>query len=279
MRSRRTTTSRLAFGPTAKGTWSVFQGFRPLPTITSHARGAIFLGELPNDPLVAETVFRDQDEAKTDKARFNQNAALDGRTRRLFLKGDLDDGGQGLLKTLQDESIAVVAVVFNAVDDQIGSSNTGATVRLLPEDIMGFKPSLRAAVRAGRHVLVTADHGHSPFIDKSLRAGAGNAPRYVAIGNGETSPEVSWRSTSARLVARLSGALLLGARAPTSAIHRSASTAVAASRKWSCPWHGSGERDCTPTSPRGGSAAGLSWRDPRHAQPSYRSSLRCHPTS
>ena len=164
-------------------------GLSPLPTITSHARGAIFLGELPNDPLVAETVFRDQDEAKTDKARFNQNAALDGRTRRLFLKGDLGDGGQGLLKTLEDESIAVVAAVFNAVDDQIGSSNTGATGRLLPEDIMGFKPSLRAAVRAGRHVLVTADHGHSPFIDKSLRVGAGKAPRYLAMGKGETSPE------------------------------------------------------------------------------------------
>src|SRR5262249_36866266 len=107
----------------------------PLPTITSHARGAIFLGELPNDPLVAETVFRDQDEAKTDKARFKQNAALGERTRQLLLKADLADGGQALLAALEDESVAIVSAVFNAVDDQIGSTNTGATVKLAPEDI------------------------------------------------------------------------------------------------------------------------------------------------
>jgi hypothetical protein len=161
----------------------------PLPTVTSHARGAIFLGQLPNDPLVAETVFQDHDEAKTDKARFNQNAALGRRTRRLFLKGDLADGGLSLLEALRDRSVEVVAAVFNAVDDQIGSANTGASVRLRPEDIMGFKPSLRAAVEAGRRVLVTADHGHSPFVDKARRVGAGKAPRYVALGEGEAAPE------------------------------------------------------------------------------------------
>ena len=179
----------LGIRPDSEGHVAGLPGLSPLPTVTSHARGAIFLGELPNDPLVAETVFRDQDEAKTDKARFNQNAALDGRSRRLFLKGDLADGGQLLLQTLQDDSVEVVAAVFNAVDDQIGSSNTGATVRLLPEDIMGFKPSLHAAVRAGRHVLVTADHGHSPFVDKSRRGGAGKAPRFIGMANGEAPPE------------------------------------------------------------------------------------------
>jgi hypothetical protein len=161
----------------------------PLPTVTSHARGAIFLGELPNDPLVAETVFRDQDEAKTDKARFNQNAALGNRSRRLFLKGDLTDGGQSLLSALKDESLSVVGVVFNAVDDQLGSSNTGATVKISPEDITAFKPALRVALQAGRRVLITADHGHSPYIDKERRAGNGKAPRYTALGEHDPVPE------------------------------------------------------------------------------------------
>ncbi|MCB9654432.1 MAG: BREX-2 system phosphatase PglZ [Deltaproteobacteria bacterium] len=161
----------------------------PLPTVTSHARGAIFLGELPNDPLVAETVFNDQDEAKTDRGRFKQNAALQGRSRTLFLKGDLADGGQSLVQALEDDETDVVAAVFNAVDDQIGSSNTGATVRLRPEDIMGFKPSLKAAIKAKRKVLVTADHGHTPYIDKSLRAGAGKAARFTALGKNEPPPE------------------------------------------------------------------------------------------
>jgi hypothetical protein len=161
----------------------------PLPTITSHARGAIFLGELPHDPLVSEVVFRDQEEAKTDRTRFTQNAALGARTRRLFLKGDLADGGQALRQALEDETQQVVAAVFNAVDDQIGSSNTGATVRLLPEDIAGFKPSLRVALRAGRRILVTADHGHSPFVDKRLRAGAGKHARFLPLTREQEVPE------------------------------------------------------------------------------------------
>ncbi len=160
----------------------------PLPTITSHARGAIFLGELPQDPLVAETVFRDQQEARTDKARLNQNAALGTRTRELFLKGDLGDGGQRLLDTLRNGSVQVVAVVFNAVDDQIGSSNTGAAMRISPESIMAFRPSLEVALRAGRRVLVTADHGHSPFIDNTLRAGEGATPRYLPLPAGAQPP-------------------------------------------------------------------------------------------
>lgn len=174
--------------PDAQGRVRGLPALSPLPTVTSHARGAIFLGELPSDPLVAETVFRDQDEAKTDKARFNQNAALAGRSRRLFLKGDLADGGQELLAALSDEDLAVVAVVFNAVDDQIGSVNTGATVRMAPENIHAFKPSLEVALQSGRRILITADHGHSPYIDKSFRVAAGKAPRFLTLGKQEPAP-------------------------------------------------------------------------------------------
>lgn len=179
----------LGIKPDGDGRVRGLPSLSPLPTITSHARGAIFLGELPNDPLVAETVFRDQDEAKTDKARLNQNAALGSRLRRLFLKADLADGGQALLAAIEDESLAVVGAVFNAVDDQIGSANTGATVRLAPEDITAFKPALRIALKAGRRVLVTADHGHSPYVNKSLRVGNGKTPRYVALGQHDAAPE------------------------------------------------------------------------------------------
>lgn len=179
----------LGIKPDASGHVQGLPALSPLPTITSHARGAIFLGELPNDPLVAETVFRDQDEAKTDKARFNQNAALGNKSRRLFLKGDLTDGGQALLSALSDDSLAVVGVVFNAIDDQIGSSNTGAPLKISPEDITAFKPALRVALNAGRRVLITADHGHSPYIDKSLRAGAGKTPRYTPLGKHDPVPE------------------------------------------------------------------------------------------
>lgn len=175
--------------PDADGRVAGMAALSPLPTITSHARGALFLGELPQDPLVAETVFRDQQEARTDKARLNQNAVLGTRTRELFLKGDLTDGGQRLLETLRESRVQVVAAVFNAVDDQIGSSNTGAVVRISPESIMGFRPSLETALRSGRRVLITADHGHSPFVDNSLRVGDGATPRYLPLAATAAVPE------------------------------------------------------------------------------------------
>jgi len=62
----------LGVKPDPDGRVAGLAALSPLPTVTSHARGAIFLGELPNDTLVAETVFRDEEETKTDKARFNQ---------------------------------------------------------------------------------------------------------------------------------------------------------------------------------------------------------------
>ena len=251
----------LGMKPDADGRVVGLPALSPLPTVTSHARGAIFLGELPNDPLVAETVFRDQDEAKTDKARFNQNAALGTRSRRLFLKADLADGGQGLLAALEDESLSVVGAVFNAVDDQIGSSNTGATVRLAPEDITAFKPALRVALKAGRKVLVTADHGHSPYIDKSLRAGNGKTPRYLPLGKHDAVPE-GFIEIDLGGSRRPSGAacVRLAHRALTWAGLRSASTAVADSRRSSCRSRGSSATAFMPTSRRGGTGAGRSRR-------------------
>ncbi|MCK6536209.1 MAG: BREX-2 system phosphatase PglZ [Polyangiaceae bacterium] len=161
----------------------------PLPTITSHARGALFLGELPNDPWIGEVEWREQGERKTDPGRFRQNKALAGHSAQLFLKGDLSDGGSSLLAALADRSKAVVAAVFNAVDDQIGSSNTGAELRVSPTEVHGLVPSLEMAFRQGRRVLVTADHGHSPFCGRELRVGDGKTPRWMKVEGGQALPD------------------------------------------------------------------------------------------
>lgn len=169
----------LGLRPDNEGRVTVRPGLSPLPTITSHARGALFLGQIPEDPFEAEKSWRDEQEGKTDPKRFKQNPGLQSWTRQLFLKGDLADGGRALSQALLDESVKVVAAVFNAVDDQIGSSNTGTQVRINADEIAGFRPSLRAAVRAGRKILVTADHGHSPFLGKSLRVKGKGGTRYL----------------------------------------------------------------------------------------------------
>lgn len=164
-----------------------------LPSITSHSRSAIFLGEVPKNPWIAETVWRDTEESRTDPARLRQNALLGSRTRKLFLKGDLADHGEALRVALGDASIEIVAAVFNAVDDQIGSSNTGAIISVRAREISGFLASLRAAFGAGRRVIVTADHGHTPFVSRDLRcaevARDGSSARHRMLRNGETAPE------------------------------------------------------------------------------------------
>lgn len=163
-------------------------GLSPLPTITSHARGALFLGAVPKDPFAAETQWRDVGERVTDPARFKQNLALATTPRQLFLKGDLADGGAGLRSALRGDT-PLVAAVFNAVDDRIGSHDTGAAWRLEVEDITGLLPALDAALGAGRKVLVTSDHGHSPFRGTALRVGAGSTPRYVRLKAGDAVPD------------------------------------------------------------------------------------------
>ena len=163
-------------------------GLSPLPTITSHARGALFLGAIPKDPYAAETQWREEGERKSDPARFKQNPALGNLSRQLFLKGDLADGGVALQAALRSPT-EVVAAVFNAVDDRIGSHDTGAAWRLQVEDIHGLLPGLQAALETGRKVLVTSDHGHSPFCGTALRVGAGASPRFLRPGPGEPVPD------------------------------------------------------------------------------------------
>ncbi|TVQ88633.1 MAG: BREX-2 system phosphatase PglZ [Deltaproteobacteria bacterium] len=163
-------------------------GFAPLPTITSHARGALFAGRIPGDPFANETTYRDVEERKTDPARFRRHAGLGGRTRQLFLKGDLADNGVALLNALRGD-VEVIAAVFNAVDDAIGSKNTGQAWSVNATDIKAFLPSLKTALQNGRKVVVTADHGHTPFVGLDHRAGQGTAPRFARLEPGDPVPE------------------------------------------------------------------------------------------
>lgn len=179
----------LGFRPAGDAPARGLPALAPLPTITSHARGSIFLGELPEDPLVPESVWREQGEGVTDSARLNRNPTLGGRTRRLFLKGDLADGGGALFTALDDPSLEVVAAVFNVVDDMISSSATGAAFEVHADRINAFIPSLRRALDRGRSVLIVADHGFSPHLSSALRAGDGDSHRYTTLAPDASVPD------------------------------------------------------------------------------------------
>ncbi|MBK8541200.1 MAG: BREX-2 system phosphatase PglZ [Ardenticatenia bacterium] len=165
-------------------------GMAILPSITSHSRGALWLGQIPKDPLVAELNWGADKEAATDPARFKQNAALGSRPRRLFLKGELQaDGGAALRAAVADVGLEVVAAVFNAVDDSIGSSATGLPLDIRADRIAGLLPVLREALVADRDILLLADHGHSLHEGAQLRVAAGSAPRYIEISTADAVPD------------------------------------------------------------------------------------------
>jgi hypothetical protein len=162
-----------------------------LPSITSHARGAIFLGQIPKDPWLSEATFRDG-ERTTDPGRFRQNPKLggpDGEARKLFLKGDIAGGAAPLFAAIENRDLRVVAAVFNAIDDQIGSTNTGAMVAIRAGDITGLVPSIQRALKAQRAVVVTADHGHTPYLGPDHKVGVGEAPRFTELKAGDSVPE------------------------------------------------------------------------------------------
>jgi len=148
-------------------------GVSPLPTVTGHARRALFAGEVPGNTALddAEAVAAN---ASADQVAWKRNAALGAIRRRLFLKGDLGDGGAALHETLRRGDEALVAAVFNGVDDALSSHETTA---LGPWSFAGLGggalEALRAATESGWTVVVTSDHGHTPYLESARKV----APR------------------------------------------------------------------------------------------------------
>jgi hypothetical protein len=236
----------------------------PLPTVTSHARGAIFLGELPSDPLVAETVFRDQDEAKTDKARLQPERRARGADPQAVPQGRPDRRGPGAALGAGRRERVGGGRRLQRVDDQIGSSNTGATVRISPEDITGSSRALearrsrRAAACSSPPTTATARTSTSRCASATARRrGTRALGKHDAVPEGFIEIDVAGLGgpPERRAFAWRSGAYLGG---PQVGFHGGAR-----SRRWSCRWRGSSATGSTPTSPRGGTGAARSRRSRR----------------
>jgi hypothetical protein len=138
-------------------------GISPLPTVTSHARRALFAGEIPGNTALDATEEVSAN-STADKQAFARNAALRDIPRELLLKGDLADPA-ALIGVLERSQSRLVGVVFNAVDDALSSKETTAMGPWSVASLgVGAADVLRIAVERGWTVLVTADHGHTPFV-------------------------------------------------------------------------------------------------------------------
>jgi len=156
---------------TATGALAV--AISPLPTVTSHSRRALFAGEIPGNTALDDTESAAAN-ATADHRAWSRNTALGDLPRRLFLKGDLGPTGQPLLDALSANDSRIVAAVFNGVDDALSSKQTTAMPRWSLGNLgTGATEAISAAVDAGWCIIVTADHGHTPFVTQERKVGSG----------------------------------------------------------------------------------------------------------
>lgn len=178
-----------ATGSTARA--HVALGLAPIPTITSHARRAIFAGAIPDG------AFLDEDEARAgnsphDRNAFEHAASLRGIERVLYLKGDLAEDGAGLCAALRESSAEprVIAAIFNAVDDALSSKQSAP----LPQWTLGrlgpaLQRALTTAIECGWPIVLTADHGNTPYREGIKGRGGFKGARFVELPNGPALPE------------------------------------------------------------------------------------------
>lgn len=146
-----------------------------LPTVTEVSRTSLLAGRLRSG------------DAGSEGRAFAAHSGLltvtgSGPAPQLFHKRDLRAGGldtlpTGLLEAVADERCRVVGVVLNNIDERlkdVAQPGDGWELR----DLDPLRLLLDEARRAGRAVVLTADHGHVLDRDAEVRAGGGGGERW-----------------------------------------------------------------------------------------------------
>jgi hypothetical protein len=142
-----------------------------LPTVTEVSRASLLAGRITAGVQHAE------------KTSFAAHPALAARSRPvapvLFHKGELEEGlglSARVRETVGGQDVRVVAVVYNAIDDQLDGA-TQVHLRWSLDDLRLLPALLHEARGAGRVVVLTADHGHV-VEHETLQLGAGEGDRW-----------------------------------------------------------------------------------------------------
>jgi len=155
-------------------------GIAALPTITEVSRTSLLSGRL--------TIGA----ASQEKKAFSTHPSLVSVSKHtkpvVFHKGDLslaDALAPAVREAIASTLQSVVAVVYNAVDEHLSGSSQ-IHVPWAVEDLRLLGPLLTEARRAGRVVIITADHGHV-IDDGTVLRGAGEGDRW-RLPTGEIDP-------------------------------------------------------------------------------------------
>jgi hypothetical protein len=157
-----------------------------LPTVT----------ELSRTSLLAGTVRRGDGES--ENRAFAGHPALaqvsaPGLPPVLFHKRDLRVGGldappEELLNAIADTRQRVVGAVINSIDERL-KDVVAPTGGWSMNDLHPLRDVLAEARRAGRAVVITADHGHILDRDAEQRPGGGGGERWRPVEGNEPAPD------------------------------------------------------------------------------------------
>ena len=145
-----------------------------LPSITEVSRTSLFAGAVRRGG------------ANDERALFAEHPALRPLTKAdhpplVFHKADLTEAGQALAEDVRaailSKSSQVVAVVVNAIDDHLAKGDQ-IPVRWARSTIRPLSLLLDAALRSGRIVVLTSDHGHLEDIGLEFRRQDGGGSRW-----------------------------------------------------------------------------------------------------
>ncbi len=175
-----------------------------LPSVTSVSRKAIFLAQLPTDPL-------DTEEDYQEKAKLGEENAVRRRLAQyavdFFNKTRLTEQGMSTLLDAIRGQAELVTLIINDIDDHL--KTPGASPKLHDiDDLPVLGTALQEALDAWRTVVLTADHGHTWHLAKGRRRGAqpeGGGQRFLPYYEGQTLEDWALASTS-ELIQKPSGA-------------------------------------------------------------------------
>ena len=146
-----------------------------VPSVTSVSRTSLLTGKLRSGGQPEET------------AGFN--AFWGNQQARLFHKGDLTaDPGRALHPQVRDALLdpdTVVGVVLNTIDDMLTPGRQGNEAHWEIGQVAYLKLVLEEARRAGRPVILTADHGHVLDRGRPIHPAESEAARYRAGAPGQ----------------------------------------------------------------------------------------------
>ena len=161
-----------------------------LPSITQVSRCSLLSGRLSSGDAQAEKIaFADHPLLKKRASTRFPPVLLHKQELQHSGSGALAPNARGLIAGTEHR---VVAVVINAIDDQLSSSSQ-VSVRWDFRAVPILRQVLEAARDAGRTVIVTSDHGHILDHDTQFAdSGAGDrGERYLTQGRPATAEEVA----------------------------------------------------------------------------------------